>query len=240
MSKRGPQIGFDRFIPLDWAAAALRVCAGTGKTEQLLKLLDDAELGPAARKKTRTVLNRLWLEPRPDLTDFADRGARIYRADKDTPIAALTWGMAIATYPFFGRVSEIVGRLTALQGDCASSEVHRRMAEVYGEREGIHRMTNMVLQSQESWGAIQRVNKGKRVVRKPKTRVQEPAIIAWFVEACVRHSGRPLSVATIESHPVVFPFELKGRISYALSRSRTIELRSAGARDHVVDLRTAV
>jgi hypothetical protein len=87
---------------------------------------------------------------------------------------------------------------------------------------------------------FRRVNKGKRLVQKPKTKVQEPAMIAWFVEACVRYSGRPLSVATIESHPVAFPFELKGRISYALSRSRAIELRSTGARDHVVDIRNAV
>lgn len=240
MSKRAPQIGFDRCIPLDWAAAALRVRAGTGKMQQLIELMDEAELGRAARKKTRTVLNRLWLEPRPDLGDFADRGARIYRANRDTPISVLTWGMAIATYPFFGRVSEIVGRLAALQGDCTSAEVHRRMAEVYGEREGIHRMTNMVLQSQASWGAIERVNKGKRLVRMPKTKVQEVAIIAWFVEACVRYAGRPLSVSMIESHPVFFPFELKGRISYALSRSRAIELRSSGARDHIVDIRNAV
>jgi hypothetical protein len=63
--------------------------------------------------------------------------------------------MAITTYPFFGRVAEIVGRLTALQGDCASAEVHRRMAEAYGEREGTRRMTNMVLQTQESWGGHQ-------------------------------------------------------------------------------------
>jgi hypothetical protein len=153
MSKRAPQIGFDRCIPLDWAAAALRVRAGVGKMEQLLGLMDAGELGPAAQKKTRTVLNRLWLEPRPDLADFADRGARIYRADQHTSVSVLTWGMAIATYPFFGRVSEMVGRLTALQGDCTSAEVHRRMAEAYGEREGIHRMTNMVLQSQECWGA---------------------------------------------------------------------------------------
>ena len=90
----------------------------------------------------------------------------IYREAPDTPIAALTWGMALATYPFFGKVAEIVGRLTALQGDCASAEVHRRMAEIFGEREGTRRMTNMVLQSQVNWGAIERVDKGKRIVRK--------------------------------------------------------------------------
>jgi hypothetical protein len=57
--------------------------------------------------------------------------------------------MAIATYPFFGKVAELVGTtVTPLQGDCAAAEVHRRMSELYGEREGTYRMTNMVLQSQ--------------------------------------------------------------------------------------------
>lgn len=98
------------------------------------------------------MLNRLWLEPRPDLVEFADRGVEIYCKAPDTSVSALTWGMALASYPFFGQVAEIVGRLTALQGDCTSAEVHRRMAEIFGEREGTRRMTNMILQSQASWG----------------------------------------------------------------------------------------
>lgn len=60
--------------------------------------------------------------------------------------------MAIATYPFFGKVAEFVGRLSALQGDCSGAEVHRRMSEVDGECEGTYRMTNMGLQSQASSG----------------------------------------------------------------------------------------
>jgi hypothetical protein len=122
-------------------------------------------LGVEAKKKTRTVLNRLWLEPRAELVDYADRGVAIYKTQPDIPIAALCWGMAVATYPFFGKVAELVGRLSAIQGDCASAEVHRRMSETYGEREGTRRMTNMVIQSQASWGAVERVEKGKRVIR---------------------------------------------------------------------------
>src|SRR5207253_1605173 len=117
--------------------------------------------------------------------EFAERGIQLYRDAPDTPIPALSWGMAITTYPFFGRVAEIVGRLTALQGDCASAEVHRRMAEAYGEREGTRRMTNMVLQTQESWGAIERTSKGKRLVRRPKLMLREGKVINWLVEACV-------------------------------------------------------
>ena len=57
--------------------------------------------------------------------DFSDRGIHIYRDSPLSPIPVLTWGMAITTYPFFGKVDETVGRLTALQEDCASAEVHR-------------------------------------------------------------------------------------------------------------------
>ena len=178
MIPTAPQIGFDRFMRLDWVAAALKVRAGMDSLDELNELLDAAGLGVAARKKTRTVLNRLWLEPRAELEDFANRGVEIHRTNADVSVAALTWGMAIATYPFFGKVAELVGRLSALQGDCASAEVHRRMSEIYGEREGTYRMTNMVLQSQANWGVIERVEKGKRLIRQSPISVTNDRAVA--------------------------------------------------------------
>lgn len=237
MKATAPQIGFDRFIELDWAATALRVRAGFSELQELIDLIDATHSGLAAKKKTRTVLNRLWLEPRPDLIEFAERGIQIYRDAPDTPILALSWAMAITTYPFFGRVAEIVGRLTALQGDCASAEVHRRMAEGYGEREGTRRMTNMVLQTQESWGAIERTEKGKRLVRRSKLPIREPKVVAWLVEACVRYAGRPLAVASMDSNPVAYPLDFGSSLSYVLSNSTDLELRSDSMSNHVVDLK---
>ncbi|MBZ9908080.1 hypothetical protein LB557_18885 [Mesorhizobium sp. BR115XR7A] len=236
MSSVTPQIGFDRFIQLDWAAAALRVRAGVSNIEQLTELIDATHSGAAAKKKTRTVLNRLWLEPRPDLVDFADRGIRIYREAPDTPISALTWGMAIATYPFFGKVAEIVGRLTALQGDCASTEVHRRMAETYGEREGTRRMTNMVLQSQASWGAIERMENSKRLVRKSKMRLNGSPISVWLAEACMRYMGRGFPVTSLETSPIIYPFELSSSITYLLSKSTSLEIHTDSAGNQIVAL----
>jgi hypothetical protein len=80
MTKSVPQIGFDRFIQLEWAAVAAKVRAELATLDDVNKLLDTAGLGVAARKKTRTVLNRLWLEPRPELEDFADRGIAAFKA----------------------------------------------------------------------------------------------------------------------------------------------------------------
>lgn len=236
MSSPSPQIGFDRFIQLDWAATALRIRAGRAALDDLNVELDSSHAGPAAKKKTRTVLNRLWLEPRADLVDFADRGVEIFRDAPDTTVPALTWGMALATYPFFGRVAEIVGRLTTLQGDCTSAEIHRRMAEIYGEREGTRRMTNMVLQSQASWGAIDRVDKGKRIERKDTMNLHNSPVAAWVSEACLRYYGRALSVANIESNPAIYPFILGGSTAYLLSKSRALEMRVDSAGNQVIGL----
>ena len=236
MSSSVCHIGFDRFIQLDWAAAALRVRAGFATLDDLTELLNASHAGLAAKKKTRTVLNRLWLEPREDLVQFADRGVKIYQQEPDTSIPALTWGMAIATYPFFGKVAEIVGRLTALQGECTSAEVHRRMAEIYGEREGTRRMTNMVLQSQANWGAIDRMSQGKRIVRSNAIDLHGSGVAAWLVEACLRNAGHTLNVASIDSAPILYPFTLGGSTSYVLSMSRALEMRVDSAGNRVIGL----
>ena len=152
-------------------------------------------------------------------------------------MTVLGWGMAFATYPFFGRVAEIVGRLTALQGDCASAEVHRRMSEIFGEREGTRRMTNMVLQSQASWGAIERIKNGTRLVRKPKIDVGGNLMTAWLVEACLRYAGRPIPLPALEFLPVMFPFTINDQVTHAIAKSPAFELRTEGHNKQIIDLK---
>lgn len=235
-----PRIGFDRFISLEWATAALKVRAGAAKLEDLEALLDAAGLGAAARTKTRTVLNRLWLQPRVELVDYADRGVAIFKAAPNVPPATLHWGMAVATYPFFGKVAELIGRLSALQGDCASAEIHRRMSETYGEREGTYRMTNMVIQSQADWGAVERVEKGKRVIRLTPAVMEDDELTAWLIEAALRYAGKPLAITSLQSQPVLFPFNLTKSLVYLVSNSERLAVRAEGPGNQLVALREAV
>ncbi|GMV30586.1 MAG: hypothetical protein AMXMBFR59_27110 [Rhodanobacteraceae bacterium] len=160
----------------------------------------------------------------------------IHMTQPDIPVSALCWGMSVATYPFFGKVAELVGRLSAIQGDCASAEVHRRMSETYGEREGTRRMTNMVIQSQASWGAVERVEKGKRVVRLAPTEIHNDELTAWLIEAAVCYAGKPVSVPSLNSLPVLFPFNLTRALAYVVSNSPNLDLMSAGPSNHFVAL----
>lgn len=237
MRPTAPQIGFDRFIRLEWAKKALEVRAGLADISELDALLDEAHSGPAARKKTRTVLNRLWLEPRKDLEPFAQRGVELFQSAPSTSPAALTWGMAIVTYPFFAKVAEIVGRLTSLQGDCTTVEVHRRMAEIYGEREGTRRMTNMVLQSQIDWALLDRSENGKTLTRKKAGALEGSDLVRWMTTAVLEAVGRPVGLGTLEAQPVIYPFDLGDNLGFVLSSASDLDLRADSAGNQTVSLR---
>lgn len=236
MVPTAPRIGFDRFIDLRWIVAVMNVRTGAGSLDALNAAFDEARLSIAARKKVRTILNRLWLEPRPELEEFASRAIAIRKANPEIDVSAFAWGMAIATYPFFGKVAEFVGRLSALQGDCSAAEVHRRMSEIFGEREGTYRMTNMVLQSQANWGAIERVEKGKRLVRLAQKNLNDQDTVSWLIEAALRYQGRAMALATLQSTSVLYPFTFDQSLAYVVSKSSALELRVDGSSQQFVAL----
>lgn len=231
-----PQIGFDRFIQLDWAAAALRVRAGTATLDTLQELVKATGLGVEAEHKTRTKLNALWLEPRPALVEFSNRGVEIFKLNGAASIPALNWGMAIASYSFFGKVAEVIGRLSALHGDCAALEIHRRISEAYGEREVTKRATQAVIQTQANWGAVERVEQGKRLVRRSSITIANDELIAWMLEAALRYLGKSLPVANLQSLAVLYPFALERPLTFAISKNAHLELQSAGPSGQVVSL----
>lgn len=237
MQYKAPQIGFDRFIRLDWAEAALRVRSGAADVSELDQILSGSHSGLEAKKKTRTVLNRLWLEPREELSGLATRGVDIFRAVADPQVAVLTWGMALAVYPFFAKVAGIVGRLTSIQGDCTTAEVHRRMAEIYGEREGTRRMTNMVLQSQVDWSLLRKSKNGKTLARNGPVAVQSPETVQWLSEALLTNVDRPLTLEGLCDQPTMFPFSLGRNLGYVLSLSDAFDVQADSSGTRIVKLK---
>ena len=110
------------------------------------------------------------------------------------------------------------------------------MSESYGEREGTYRMTNMVLQSQASWGAIERVEKGKRLVRKQPIVVRDEQAVTWLIEAALMYTGKALPVSGLSSLAVLYPFMLDQPLSYLVSRGAGLSVRAEGAGNQFVHL----
>jgi hypothetical protein len=111
------------------------------------------------------------------------------------------------------------------------------MSEHYGEREGTYRMTNMVIQTQVGWGAIERTGQGRRLIRRPPQIIADAELIAWLIEAALRYSGKGIAVSTLPSQAVMYPFTLEGPLAFIISNSAEIELRAEGPGNQYVALR---
>lgn len=234
-----PQFGFDRYLRLDWIDLAIGIRSGRNEIKELEDELRQAGLGKEAKAKTRTKLNALVLKPRPDLSDFLDRGMRLVGQRQEDRVA-FAWGASVACYPYFGKVCELSGRLFALHGDCSVHEIHRRMAEIYGDREITKRATQAVLQTQADWEVLDRTSGGKRLTPKASVKVSELKRTSWLLEACIRYSRKPLAVAELTSNPVAYPFKIETSISYALVSSDLLEVYNDGAGNQLVMLKSAI
>jgi hypothetical protein len=215
--KRKP-IGFDRKIQLDWLDATADWAAQGLSLEDIRKRLEQllkgkvSGAGPhSARGKTMTVLLHIWVRVPAALGPLRDDGLAMLRDRSGRDRLPLHWGMCVATYPFFRDVAETTGRLLALQGSTALSQIVRRMAESWGDRSTLTRAVQRVVRSFVEWGVL--VPTDERGIFAPTRKMlvaDRRGVSPWLVEAglsnCERQA-RPFR--TLVGNAWNFPFDLK-------------------------------
>jgi hypothetical protein len=234
MTQDAPEIGFDRFIPLDWMVTALAIRAGRASDEDLLEIFSFLDLGFEARIKTLTKIRGLCLAPRREIAEFIDHGVALALEDRENALPAFAWGAALTAYPFFGRVAEIVGRLTSLHGECSTADVHRRMSELYGDRAVVKRAAQAVLQTQTDWGGAERIEGGTRLARRSAYRISDGRTFTWLIESVLRFHAKGMPVASIATSPLLYPFSFDGSVAYAIATDPRLETMNSGQAQELV------
>mgnify|MGYP006943054358 FL=1 len=87
---------------------------------------------------------------------------------------------------------------------------------------------------------IERVEKGKRLVRRSPIPVTNDRVVAWLIEAVLRYTGKSIPVAALQSTAVIYPFALQQPIGYLASYSAELELRAEGPSTQFVGLRNTL
>jgi len=240
MTTKVPLIGFDRYVDIEWCRSALDAATTQSSIDVVRDQVATMLPGTESQRKTLDVLKRLSTKPFDHLADFIYRGIAIYRRLGQDVVLSLIWGASIASYPFFGKTSETIGRLLTLQGDCSIKELQRRMSEQYGDRSGVERAVARVVQSQESWQALTRDQTAKRVLKLQAVVIDDDELTAWLIEAALRYAGKPVSVPSLHSLPVLFPFNLTRPLAYVVSNTPSLDIRSEGPSNQYVALRIAI
>jgi len=209
-----PRVGLDRNLRLAWLDAAAVVAGrglrGSELQTALMTALENELPGTghnSARGKTVTVLKRVWCTVPEPTRDLRDRAlSKLTEGDADYRLA-LHWAMLLASYPFFGDLAEVVGRLLTLQGSFDRVHVVRRISDRWGDRSTIPKAVRRILTSMVEWGAL--VLKDGQFTAALTRRVVSPDHAALLVEAALLASpGHTASVSALVVSPMLFPFNV--------------------------------
>lgn len=149
---------------------------------------------------------------------------------------ALHWTMALAAYPFFAAVAESVGRLLRLQGALTRSEVHRRVAEAFGDRPTVKRATGVAVHNMTQWGGLEFDNK-EETYRAQEPRAVGSGVAMLLLEGALRASGTDSApLDTLLRSPALFPFGLPVLTVQELDESPGLRAMSLGGAEATLSL----
>jgi len=240
----GHSIGIDRRLDIEWLdAVAGQVAAGASEPEIrsfLFRLLDGVVAGGNRRGtacyKTVGVLSRTWVNVAPASRSLRDRGAKLLPTLDAEQRVALHWAMLTAAYPFFRDVATNTGRLLALQGNLALTQLTRRMRETWGDRSTTTRAVQRMVRSMVQWGVL--VDSDARGIYEPPAKrlvVHPPAGELLLQALLLQADDKSLPVESALRHPSVFPFHLELR-AYHLRQSARFAVHRQGLDVDVVTL----
>ncbi|HHY35075.1 MAG TPA: hypothetical protein GX510_05510 [Firmicutes bacterium] len=226
-------IGFDRRVKLEWLDAAAWKAATETDITEVRKYLDDF-LQPEcrsreARRKTITVLTRIWARVPQKHRSLQEQALGILTEDGPDTRLWLHWGMTLVAYPFFRDIADIIGRLLSLQNEVSLEQIYRRLAERWGERSTVRRASQRVVRSMVDWGVLQDTPvKGVYIPAAKKGPASDSSVQLWFLEALLHSESTPMAILQqLPKLPSAFPFHLDISVA-AIRQSKRFEIQRQG------------
>jgi hypothetical protein len=222
-------VGFDRKLELDWLDATAAQVAHGASTEEvrayLWRLLEGSVSAGSSgfnsdRGKTITVLAHVWSDVPEAARSLRERALKLLQEVDPSERLAVHWAMCVATYPFFSDVASTVGRLAALQDKVVLSEVRRRLAEQWGDRDITRRASQRIIRSFVAWGVL--TDSKPRGVYEPAARMAVSTPVSEvLLEGLLLASERAaLPADQVATNPAFFPFAISLSLSELRRSSR--------------------
>ena len=219
------EIGFDRYFKRAWMNYCFNLMASGTDPKHVRELFLESLIkdlpGKDARRKTFTVINRIWVSPLKELEHLRDD------ALKEKPDMIVHWIMCMAAYPFFSAVAEITGRLLSLNNMIHKSQIVKRLYEQYGDREIVERAGRHVLRTFVEWGVLSSLSRGV-YIKTEKIQIENNRILPLIVEATIRTNLKKIMpLKEITQNYALFPFHLE-QLSYDIIDNDRIEYARHG------------
>ena len=206
-------IGFDRKLQLDWLDATVGLCQKNldpGVVAGHLRQKLESEIaGTEARRKTTTVLLRIWVNVPAEYSHLRDEALQLAAQIGSEERLWLHWGLSLLTYPFFRDVAATVGQLSRLQGTFSQAQIQRRMIENWGQRTTLRRATQRLLRTFVDWDVLRDTDvRGCYDVALPR-QTENRALALWLLDCALQaNDAEQVPLRELGQLSYTFPFDL--------------------------------
>lgn len=243
-------VRFSQRIRLEWLDYAANLSlAGCPKDEMAAKLNErlyetlsvGSDSPRGSRAKTIAILTGVWAHRSDRLQLLRGDGLALLRRLPEADRMLVHWCMCMATYPFFGTVAGIVGRLVRLQGTVAAVQAQRRIRERLGERQTVSRAARRLLRTFVDWGALMDTADNGVYRAAAARRVSDAALVLWAIKAMLTsEEDRLRTTASLLQGPQLFPFLVAPPAVRELEAHAAFEVAHCGAdREPLIGLASA-
>lgn len=201
----------DRDLTPDLMDVALRIATDptpwVDKRKLLTVALRDHVNQQEATGKTKKCLTRVWINPPASAVEAIQWGREHGHQASDRRVLHL--GALIATFPFAGAVTALVGRALSLDGQVQPTDVRQRARAIWGDRSSIDVGARKVYTTLLRFGVL---SGGGRSPLVPGESLQADAdFAAWLIHGLLLTRGiTSISLPDIEAAPELFWVKLVG------------------------------
>jgi hypothetical protein len=162
-----------------------------------------------ARRKTITVLTRIWYKAPKEHLDIRDRGLELLPHLDEKDRIWIHWGLTLLAFPFVRDIATSLSRCFSLHEGCSIQEITRKMEESWGYRTTMKRSLDRVIQSFRYWDIVVRDEKSGIITPKSRLKSTNKELNLWFLEALLlAENNHSIPMDQITKIPSGFPFEI--------------------------------
>ncbi len=207
-------VGFDYHIKLhhlDYIAREAQKNDVKTMYRKLEEFLQQAIAGPSSRKKSTTMLMRIWYLVKEEYKGLQAEAFALLDQVSERERLVLHWGMTLLAYRFFYDMTQEIGNVFTLQTEVASELLGRKMKKLYGDKRRVEIATSAILMSMKAWGVLDSVKHGRYRLQEKKE-ILDHRLKLWLAKVVIKVSAcqaMPLEMITSAGSVFPFQFELK-------------------------------
>lgn len=220
MNRRLDSIGIKQVVRMEWYDLALDMLLDGQSAKEIRNHLSVfigerlqsggfGERGEQTYTKAVTQIMKSWVQPDRELIEFRDNVVQYAQNGKKEFRIILHWIVTLATYPFWYRVADQVGRLLNLQNLVTLNQIRLRCFEAMGERSTVERSSRRVVRTFVAWNVLNDCGVKGCYTKSPAIKVDDVDLELLMIESILYAiPGNGKFIGDLLNSPSFFPFQL--------------------------------